>query len=503
MTAKSVEKEIYAQLYDALEMIEKLKQQIKKMEMEHKAEIQSLKKEITHLKQDIKDKDKQLEEKDKIIEKLKGDILHLKNNNKKDSSNSSKPSGTNGYKKVITNRREKSDKKPGKPKGESSTNLSEEKYQKFINSGDVEIKVINCNLTKRNKYQKYIRVRELDVKIVKQVTEYRYYPDKNGKYHVPKHHKHAIVYGPTLKSLCSTLNNAIYNSTDGIVSFISSITNKGITLSKSSILRWNKELSTKLKPEIEKIEEGLVQSYYLNADDSSFKINGNGYNDLCVCNDKYTRLWVSESKSHDAWKENTLLSSYQGVIVKDGTDVFNGFGIFLSQCISHILRYIKGIYDFVNHSSSKRMAEFLQLCIHKRKCKIADNFKEFSQNELDEFEAEYTSIFKSWKREWMQSSPSTNPVYDDERKLLARFEDDEEKKQILYFLRDFNVPTTNNQAEVDQRHLKVKQKIGKFRSIEGAYDYAIIRSCINTYKKNDIDVFKAIKSAFENNIVLI
>ena len=45
-----------------------------------------------------------------IIIDLKKEILRLKSKNDKDSSNSSKPSSTNGYKKVITNRREKSDK---------------------------------------------------------------------------------------------------------------------------------------------------------------------------------------------------------------------------------------------------------------------------------------------------------------------------------------------------------------------------------------------------------
>lgn len=44
---------------------------------------------------------------------MKQEIKRLKNQNQKDSSNSSKPSGTNGYKKVITNRREKSNKKQG------------------------------------------------------------------------------------------------------------------------------------------------------------------------------------------------------------------------------------------------------------------------------------------------------------------------------------------------------------------------------------------------------
>ena len=103
----------------------------------------------------------------------------------------------------------------------------------------------------------------------------------------------------------------------------------------------------------------------------------------------------------------------------------------------------------------------------------------------------------------MQSTPENNPVYDDERKLLSRFEDEQESEQILYFLKDFQIPATNNQAETDQRHLKIKQKIGKFRSCGSAYDYAIIRSCINTYKKNGIDVFEAIKSAFKNEAVIV
>lgn len=61
--------------------------------------------------------------KDKKIENLKAEIIRRKTISKKNSSNSSKPSGTDGYKKVITNRRKKSDKPKGKSKGEKSTNL--------------------------------------------------------------------------------------------------------------------------------------------------------------------------------------------------------------------------------------------------------------------------------------------------------------------------------------------------------------------------------------------
>lgn len=61
----------------------------------------------------MEEKDKQIEKLTDENQKMKQEIKRLKNQNQKDSSNSNKPSGTNGFKKVITNRREKSNKKQG------------------------------------------------------------------------------------------------------------------------------------------------------------------------------------------------------------------------------------------------------------------------------------------------------------------------------------------------------------------------------------------------------
>ena len=78
-----------------------------------------------------------------------------------------------------------------------------------------------------------------------------------------------------------------------------------------------------------------------------------------------------------------------------------------------------------------------------------------------------------------------------------------DKEEILYFLKDFKVLSTNNPAEVSQRGVKIKQKIGKFRSEEGAETYSIIKSCILTYKKNKVNVFDALISAFNNQTIII
>ena len=106
---------------------------------------------------------------------------------------------------------------------------------------------------------------------------------------------------------------------------------------------------------------------------------------------------------------------------------------------------------------------------------------------------------------------TNNYLFDDELGLWKRMKYDNKKMdknirgdrdEILYFLKDFKVPSTNNPAEVAQRPVKIKQKIGKFRCDEGANTYAIIRSSISTYKKNDINVFEALISAFNNRTII-
>ena len=188
-----------------------------------------------------------------------------------------------------------------------------------------------------------------------------------------------------------------------------------------------------------------------------------------------------------------------GVIVKDGTDLYNGFGTAFSQCISHIQRYLKGIYDFINRKGPKMMAQFLTKYNNYRKELIKKGIKKFEEDEYNKIIKEYEEIIKVWKKEWMNDK--CNPQYDDERKLLSRMEASD-KEQILYFLKDFKVPPTNNPVETDQRNIKMKQKIGKFRSESGANVYAIIRSCINTYKKQGINVYNSLIKAFKGETVI-
>ena len=133
----------------------------------------------------------------------------------------------------------------------------------------------------------------------------------------------------------------------------------------------------------------------------------------------------------------------------------------------------------------------------------------FSDEEYNNIIAEYDDILNEWELELREDTD--NYLFDDELKLFTRLNYDNknmdkkirgDREEVLYFLKDFRVPSTNNNAESSQRGVKIKQKIGKFRSVEGSDDYLKIKSCILTYKKQDKDILMALVNAFEGEKII-
>jgi len=81
------------------------------------------------------------------------------------------------------------------------------------------------------------------------------------------------------------------------------------------------------------------------------------------------------------------------------------------------------------------------------------------------------------------------------RKLLGRLMEHEDA--VLAFALVEGVPFTNNQAERDLRPAKVKQKVsGCFRTDHGAAVYARLQAVISTCRKQERNVFVALRNLF-------
>lgn len=310
-----------------------------------------------------------------------------------------------------------------------------------------------------------------------------------------------VVYGENIKSLAIYLMTNAYSSTDSVCNFFEVISNDAIRLSKGTLINWLIEFSNKSEVDREIIKSKLISSYYTNNDDSQIKINGENYNQIDCSNNKYTYLTINKHKNANAIESAGILPNFKGVVIKDGASVYSNYGSQCSQCLSHILRYLKGVYEQNKRQEAKDILNYLKLINEERNKLIASNIDCFSEEKIKEIDNEYDLLISKWEDALNKAKINDkDKFYEDEERLLVRMKE-KHKEEILYFIHDFKVPSTNNQAEVDQRGIKIKQKIGKFRSVDGAINYANLKSIILTSKKQEINIFKAIKDIFKGEYI--
>ncbi len=452
--------------------------------------------ELSCVRQELKealDVNKKLE---KQNQELLLEIERLKNNNNKDSSNSSKPSSTNGYKKVITNNRSKSTNKKGaQPKHKGKT-LTNKQIEDLISNGEIdEVITIEENKNNNNKNLTPIIRYEYDIKIKRIVTKYIIYPNKQINIS-----NYPVIYGNNIKSLGCLLNQK-YMSLDGIQSFLCDTTNNKILTSKGSLYAWNKEISNKLlNTEYEYIKKQLLNSLVLNVDESPIKINGEQYYLHNISNGTHTLQYVTKHRSSDDIDNFGFLKEYKGIIVHDHYKMYYNYGADNAECNVHVLRYLNGVTEFTNHSWAKKLKELLLEMKGIKEKYQQEGKTEIPNKEYDDFKNRYLMILDEAKEE-RKKDLSTNSYKKEEINLINRLI--KYCRNHLLFIKKFFVPFSNNRAESDLRGIKIKQKIGKFRSLEGATTYAIIKSCISTYKKNGINLYKALLKLLNNKPILV
>ena len=152
-----------------------------------------------------------------------------------------------------------------------------------------------------------------------------------------------------------------------------------------------------------------------------------------------------------------------------------------AECNVHALRYLKAVTDFTNHGWAKKLSELLLEMKNRKEELISIGKDKMPDSEYNDFKRRYLAIIEEGNIEY-KSDLKTNAYKTEERRLLNRL--NKYVDNHLLFLEKFFVPFSNNRAESDLRFAKIRQKIGKFRSIEGATNFAVIRSFSSTCSKN-------------------
>src|SRR4051812_12749236 len=195
-------------------------------------------------------------------------------------------------------------------------------------------------------------------------------------------------------------------------------------------------------------------------------------------------------------KRGSLLANVAGIVVHDHWKPYYTMqSVLHALCNAHHLRELKALVDIEKEEWARKMQRLL-----RRACHVTNRARErgipMKPRLIECFERHYDTIVAEGLLFHEAQAPLVRTMIKGGSKprgrtprrtghnLLLRLAT--RKEDTLRFLHNATVPFTNNQAERDGRMMKLRQKIsGGFRSLEGAMDFALIRSFFSTARKQD------------------
>jgi transposase len=476
------------------------------------AQLESFKKAFANLQLELLNKDETISSLTKSKAELLAEIETLRNNQKKNSSNSSKPPSSDFAKPLQTKSlREKTGKKVGGQTGHKGTSLefSTAPTQTLIHKvnvcngcGDSLAKVAAQDFERRQVFD----IPPIEIIVTEHQCEIKGCPNcgLQNKGIFPEHVNQPVQYGNVIQSLAVYFTQGQllpYQRTSEIFKALFNI-----KLSTSFLVNNNKRFAKNLIPFIDNLKVLLLQASVLHADETGFKVDGKTYWLHTHCTDEYTFYDVHEKRGKEAMDAIGILSLYKGVLVHDFWKPYNTFDCKHQLCNVHHLRDL----TFCHEVEGSEIAESLMYLLLDLNLKVKEA-KEAGNETLTKGQIQYWNkkfndlILEGFNKHPIAHKAEVKQGVSKKNKtqnMLLRFKD--YKESILGFIKNFNIPFGNNIAEQAIRMMKVKIKIsGCFRSMQGAKDFAYTRSYLATMKKQNQPILFAIASVINGKPIII
>ena len=169
------------------------------------------------------------------------------------------------------------------------------------------------------------------------------------------------------------------------------------------------------------------------------------------------------------------------------------------ECAQHLQRDCQKNADDTEHPWSSELKELIAETIDDRKRAIAEQQRCFKKEYIDHFEERLEHILQAgWKQYEENKQRLEKYGASVEKALLTRL--NKYRPNYFAWVYDFSLPTTNNLSERSLRPIKTKMKVsGQFESEQAAQNHAVIRSYVETCRRNGINEITALKRLSEGN----
>jgi transposase len=266
---------------------------------------------------------------------------------------------------------------------------------------------------------------------------------------------------------------------------------------------WVSEASAALQSTADLIAAQLQEAALVHADESGLRVASKLHWLHIAANETHTWYGVHARRGMEAIEAHGILRKHLGVLVHDCWAPYWQLDCIHALCNAHLLRELVYVKEITTQAWPQQMMDLLvnanALCESARLHEItlpADDIATFVtlyEMILCEGELENPEAVKqggTGKRGRSKQFIAFN--------LLRRLR--QHADAVLLFIRDLSVPFINNLGERAVRMPKVKQKIsGCFRTLDGAKHFTVIRSCLDTLRKQGYGMLEVLQRAFAGN----
>lgn len=422
-----------------------------------------------------------------MIDRLMEEIAILKA--KKNSSNSSMNPSSDIAKPANVNLREKTGRKPGGQPGRKPGNQPKMSDNPDEKVGHRPVVCMNCGKSLEGIEGSVVaRRQEFEVpRIETVVREHQQLAVActcgcNNLGVFPAEVRSTVQFGKSFEALTAFLCTRHYIPVKRVQEIYKDML--GVSVSTGAIGRLMRRMAKRCGLAYEGIKGEVMKAIYVGADETGAKVNGEK---------GWFWVWQTETSTYIVFASSRGFEVVEREFPDGFPEAFLGHDSLAAQfktaakahqmCMAHVLRELKWNIEAYKCEWSEQMSEAINLAWQLKKAMDKDAHGRHQPWVVDA-EEHLDQILA-------MEIPAKNKKSISLQKRLIK-----KRESVLQFLYHPEIPPDNNGSERAIRNVKIKQKVStQFKSEQGAQDFAVIRSVIDTAIKRGENIFDGLMNA--------
>jgi DNA-directed RNA polymerase subunit RPC12/RpoP len=431
---------------------------------------------------------------------LEDEIIRLNAIINNDGANSGTPTSQTplNKNKVIPNSREKTDRSKGGQLEHEKHSLASFVEREITDTTTHALDVCPaCGGEPIETGERHKDEADYEVRLIKRRHYFKEYICSNcsKKIHapIPKNLKEENQYGSSIQANILSLVNLGFVSINRTRKLVCGFLGNEFPVSEGYISKLQKRYSKALGSFIADVRIECLKTPILYWDDTVVFMNTMRGCIRFYGNERIALYKAHPRKNREGIDDDAILGllSITTTVMHDHNSInyHSDFNFTNVECNQHLQRDLQKLHDISHHEWALQLKELITSTIHERKCILTQNGMAFEAAYVDSFFQQLNTIMKKADEEYAND---TNHYYEtDERRLINRMQN--YKENYFHWVKDFNIPTTNNLSERSLRLMKTHSKVsGQFASSTTAGFFADIRTYLETCARNGINEFQAL-----------